>query len=439
MNKREVVISGRRNVIAMSNETFKAEQLRGRDVVLHYGAMAIPCQVKIDGHVPPGTIIVPQQLSELIHMPVLPYDYYFQQQQLYIGPVIGIHVSSVHDRNPAIQLSRFAQYERIRGLVFLFKERKVNKETASIRGYYYDAASEPHFVRHTLPLPAVIFNRAPLGEATYRYLMQHGCDTIFNYPYGISNKWALWETMSQVKGVKNHLPYTVKYSAANLKMMLNAYSELYIKPASLAQGKGVMRIRSDGMRAYVTTVRGRQYEVVGYERLHGIVQSKMVANSRYIIQQAIPFYHRGHKLDFRLYFQKELTEQWHMSAMEAKIAHRGSIITNARNRLYVRPGRMILKEAFGWNEGQVEHKLQEMTHVCTTVFSEMTRQGYRLGDVAVDAIIDERAHFWILEVQLNYTAETKTLRSPDEKAVLPHIMPTPLVYARTRAGFARKE
>lgn len=65
----------------------------------------------------------------------------------------------------------------------------------------------------------------------------------------------------------------------------------------------------------------------------------------------------------------------------------------------------------------------------------MEQQGFKLGDVAIDFIIDGNLKVWLLEVQINYAAEIKALRTEDEQAILNKILPTPLEYAKALTVF----
>jgi hypothetical protein len=65
----------------------------------------------------------------------------------------------------------------------------------------------------------------------------------------------------------------------------------------------------------------------------------------------------------------------------------------------------------------------------------MEKQGYLLGDAAVDFILDKSANLYLLEVQINYAAEIKAFRDEDEQRVLPCVLPTPFEYAKALAGF----
>ncbi len=158
-------------------------------------------------------------------------------------------------------------------------------------------------------------------------------------------------------------------------------------------------------------------------------------NKKYIVQQEIPFNSSGNKIDFRVYFQKDITKNWKYSGMETKVAKKGSIISNSKNRERIIPGATALKEIYQLNKNQMEQKIKEITQLCIEVLKLMENDRNHIGDAAVDLVIDENNKVWLLEVQLNYAAEIKANRTEDEQLILPKILPTPFEYAKALAGF----
>lgn len=112
--------------------------------------------------------------------------------------------------------------------------------------------------------------------------------------------------------------------------------------------------------------------------------------------------------------------------METKVAVKGSIISNSKNRERMMPGTTALKEIYQLNRNQVKQKIDEISHLCIDVLTLMENDRNHLGDAAVDLVIDENNKVWLLEVQLNYAAEIKAKRTEDEQLILPSILSTPL-------------
>lgn len=73
------------------------------------------------------------------------------------------------------------------------------------------------------------------------------------------------------------------------------------------------------------------------------------------------------------------------------------------------PGEVALKEIYHLNEDQVQQKIVEITQLCIKVLKVMENGESHLGDVAMDLLIDQEGKIWLLEVQVNYTAEKKQI------------------------------
>lgn len=420
--------------ICLSSNTLEKVGIKSKTVKLHFGAFTKNFNLKIDNNLALGTIKLPKNLSDVISIPDLPFETYLEGEHLFIGPVIGFLVLPLYYKDPKLQLLRFSNYPNVNGLVFLFKESMINKKNKTITGYYYDP-DKKDFVPGIFPLPSVVFNRTPITVKLYKYFKHNMVRYIFNYPYGNSNKLFFWERMSKYPNIKDHLPKTTKYVNINsLIKMLNKFNSVYLKPTRLAGGNGILYIKKVNDGYLLADIFGGQEHLKNIPELAKALKGKLLRNRNYIIQQEIEALF-GNKIDFRAYFQKDQEKKWAFSGLETKVAKEGSIISNSKNRKKIVAGKVALKEIYNLDENTIEDKIKEITEICTMVLKIMEKQGRNLGDAAVDLIIDKNTKIWLLEVQVNYAAEIKANRTPDEQEVLPKILPTPFLYAKVLAGF----
>lgn len=423
------------NSIYLSSQTLKKMNIDADSITLHFGLLTKNLIINIDNNLEPGKIILPYKLTDEVSIPDLPYDYYLEGDQLFLGPVIGLLVYPRYIKNPKQQLWRFLNYDKIKGLIFLFRPKAVNMNNKTISGYYYNPETKS-FISGTFPYPSVIFNRYPTTYERYKYFKQHIGRKFFNYPYFNTNKWLFWVQMSKKPEIKEYLPLTQKYKGVNsLLPIFNKYDTVYLKPTILAGGEGILHIKKSD-EGYVLSDRyGNKSFVESTEGLAVKLKENLV-NRKYIIQQEIPSVNdHGDKIDFRIYIQKDYTKRWKFSAIETKVAKTGSIVSNSKNRERIVPGKTALKEFYGFNENETKQKIKEITELCIKVLKILEKNWGPLGDAAVDLIIDRNHKIWLLEVQLNYCAEIKAKRTKDEQLVLPMILPTPFEYAKALAGF----
>lgn len=420
----------------LSVQTLKQINTKSHNITLHFGTLTKTLKIVIDNALEPGRIIIPQKLGPEISIPDLPYDYYFKEDHLFLGPVIGYLVVPRYFENPALVSLRFINYHKIRGLIFLFRPNTINMNNNTISGKFFNPETKT-FVQGTFPYPSVIFNRTPLSKKTFNHLKNHIGNNLFNYPFFNTNKWSFWNWMSKEPSISTHLPQTTVFAGLeSLLMALNKHEAVYIKPTRLAQGIGILHVLKSGSNYWLSDRSGKKYFLKSPEELLLLLINKLITNRTYIIQQAIPFVNKsGNKIDFRVYIQKDYSGEWKYSGMETKVAKKGSIISNSTNRELIVPGETALESYFGLDEIQIREKIEEITLLCIQVLKVMEQKSSHLGDAAIDLVLDKDHKVWLLEVQLNYAADKKARRSEDERLVLRDILPTPFEYAKALTGF----
>jgi hypothetical protein len=422
--------------IHLNEETLKRLNIESNSIILNFGDFKEERTIEINNNLKPNQIKLSSYLSENLSIPDLPYDSYFNENHLFLGPVIGFLETPWFNPKQKTAKLRFSNYDKIKGLIYIFNSKTINQSTKTISGYYYEPTTKS-FIKGTFPYPCAIYNRSPMTQNLYRHFKEHIGEKIFNYPYRNDNKYSFWLNMSKIPYIREHLPFTRRYKGVeSLVKMLTKYESIFLKPTSLSRGRGIFHIKKADKGYIVSSSTGDKVLIESIETLEKRLNSSIMKNSRYIIQQEIPFTHSGKKIDFRLYLQKDETKNWKYSGMETKVAKAGSVISNSSNREKVLLGEIALKEIYHLSEDQVKQKTVEITQLCTKILNVMENdEEAHLGDVAFDFILDKRCKVWVLEMQPNYAAERKANRTIDERQVLPYILSTPFEYARALARF----
>ncbi|MEL3972035.1 YheC/YheD family protein [Rossellomorea oryzaecorticis] len=426
----------RKNQLMLSRETYDLIGIKSNRISFHFGAYTRVYKIKLNDQLAHGEIRLSPELENGITIPSVPYEVIIEDAQLFLGPIIGINVYQRYMDDPPQQLLRLSQYEKIGGLIFLFNPTTIDYQHQTMSGFYFDQESNS-FKSGVFPYPSSFFNRVPLRESRYQYFKRKLGDTIFNYPYGNTNKLDFWNIMSRNSNIKDALPLTSKYKNINSVLrFLQTNDSAYIKPSTLAGGNGILHIKKVDNHFVVTDRDGGKEKAASRKALNNCLNEKLVENKEYIIQQEIVSVNpAGEKVDFRMYIQKDGTQKWKYSGLETKVANKGSIISNSQNRNRVVPGLVALQEFYGLSQLEAEEKIMDISNLCITVLKTLEKQSMHLGDTAIDFVIDENLHVYLLEVQVNYAAEIKAFREEDERSVLPNILPTPLEYAKSLTKF----
>jgi hypothetical protein len=427
MYKVSVVPGMDRDIILVAEQTSEAMKFSDK-VVLRFGQYSKTMEVNRDCTIDPNTIVIPKSLSEWISIPDLPYEVRVSENALSLGPVIGFMNNKIFYENPDLISSRFANYNRILGLIFIFGKEQVDTNRRLILGKYFNPKTES-FDEGILPYPTVIYLRTNPGPDLHRHFTKYlGAKCIYNYPF-LSNKWVFWRLISINPELRSYLPETKKYTTVEDALeMLEKYGAVYLKPFNLSRGRGILSLRKRKGEYLLRDSEGNCWIVNNNRALSGVLREKL--RRKYLIQQEIPFQYTGRKVDFRIYLQKDKFMHWQCLWAETRLAEVGSIITNVRNRFEVMPAIKGLRLIFQLDNHQAKAKIAEIASVCVKILELLEGNGHSLGDVAFDFILDESLQLWLLEVQPSYFSDVFT-----REYLTPIIHPNSFDYAKALAGF----
>ncbi|MYL54880.1 hypothetical protein GLW08_16215 [Pontibacillus yanchengensis] len=418
--------------VCMNSKT--QEHINEKKINLVFGQLNKMMIIRIKNDLPLGRIVLPSKFIDGITIPDVPFDFYMSNNNLHIGPVIGMFVYQRYLKDPSQQLLRLGNYNDIKGLIYLFRPDSLNQKELTVDGLYYNP-SKKSFEKAKLPAPTVVFNRIPLKKSIYDFFKKNA--TLFNNNYGLISKWWFWTVLSKRTVLKKHLPETILLkNRSHILNFLKKHKVIYLKPAKLAGGKGIIQLSLIKNQIHFKTYSGNKFVLNNNEDVRKKLKQHMIKGKQYIMQRAIESYHKdGEKVDFRVYIQKDYSKKWKYSGMEAKVAENSSVISNSKNRYKVMKGEEALRHYYGMNQKMIQSKILQITDVCKKMLGVVEGQGYNLGDVAFDLIIDKEGHIWVLEMQIDYAAEIKALRGDDEQEVLPSILSTPFEYAKALSKF----
>jgi len=404
-------------------------------LTLHFGQRMANLRLIKDKEIPEDVLFIPRKCWDDFAIPDLPYDHFFNEDQLHLGPVIGINVLEKYYVDPSLQLLRMQNYSKIRGLIFMFRASQNKPQSKTLIGKYYDPRQHS-FIEGIFPYPSAMFNRVPLFPSVRKRLMRNIGNKIFNNPYGNTDKWEFWKICSKYPDIRKHLPATARYlGMPSLLKMLDKYKWVYVKPVTLAGGAGIFSIWVIDGGYRLKNEKGEEWIIKSKVKLRLLVEKHLLSKRTYIIQEGIASEFDIGKVDFRIYIQKDRTGKWKFSGLESKVGIKGSIIANSKYRQKIMPGKTVLQELYQLNNRQVTIMISKMTSAGIRLLKAMESTHKLLGDAAIDLIVDKNLNIRMLEVQLNYATEVKQFRTDDESEVLPYIVATPWEYAKYLAGF----
>jgi hypothetical protein len=421
------------NTTSLSQGTLEKACIKSDSIILHFGQMTKKLNIKIDNGINSDTFNIPKQLSADISIPKVPFEVKLDEEHLHIGPVIGFIPESYYYPTPGKFRPRFLKYNEINGLIIIFRPTGINRLKKTIRGYFFDPRSKLFFPG-TFPYPKAVFSRDYLAKSVLSLFE----GKLYNSPYNL-DKLKFWSIMSKDPELMKHIPQTKTYSDIETVLeMLETYKSIYFKPYNLSQGRGILHLTDEKEGGFLLSdIFDNHYHIKSQEELMKVLNEKI--KGTYLIQREIVSVLESRKVDFRGYFHKNQSREWTFSGMETKISKEGSIISNFKNRENMMLGDTALGTLFGLENEKKQEVKEKIIKLCISALTLVEKEGFHLGEAAVDMVIDKQLTIWLLEIQLNFAAEKKLNRSEGEKLLLSEILPASFNYAKALSGFGKNK
>ncbi|MBB5173622.1 YheC/YheD family protein [Texcoconibacillus texcoconensis] len=214
---------------------------------------------------------------------------------------------------------------------------------------------------------------------------------------GYPSKMGNFSLMNNRKSLQPYLPTTASFNKNTMWNLMDQYSELIIKPSFSRWGENIYKLSHVSDEKYeiqnediVKTIEGKE-ETIEYFR-------KKIRYVPYIIQQHIPLAKiNGRPFDIRVMVQRRKNSHlWVVTAMIAKVAGDGYIVTNLRE------GRTLLNvdDAIQQSSINIENinvLISEMNSV-VLMGAEQLSKSFSLPRIfGFDIGIDLHGHIWIIE------------------------------------------
>lgn len=211
-------------------------------------------------------------------------------------------------------------------------------------------------------------------------------------------KYLLWNHFRGNSVVRSYLPVTARYSHDTFRTFLRTYGMIYVKPSGGSMGRGILKVwSSDGNIFVHKTVMKRASFTTLKSALKYIDAQR--EGKPYIVQQGISLAKwQGRPLDIRVMMQRTTPGgEWLYSGMVAKVAGRGSVVTNvALSGGHVLLVETALRESLGWDGRTVRNKVKELIRIATIAAKHFdTYQYYR--ELGFDMAVDTDGRIWMIE------------------------------------------
>ncbi len=335
----------------------------------------------------------------------------YGNSKIILGPILGIYISKVKiDKlisggwdSVYWDFQKWAKDNA--GLLYFFMLKDIDWDDKKVTGYYFN--SNKKWQKHLFPLPEVIYDRCFGKEGRMAsYQLREYCAEkasgikIYNQAVKIG-KQDTYVHLFKYPKIKNFVPDFLSYSLGNLKYFLQKHDSIYLKPDKLYKGKGIVQITKE-KENYAVQFRdeeNNENKQLNYKDIHNLTKDldkSIQLKENYILQNRIELAEfLGNKFDIRVMLQKNHPETWEVTALNARIAPSGSIITSPRSGGKVLRLNEVLSITFPGKEREI---ISEIENIACEVGKKLEDKFGFLAELGVDLGLDKSGEIWLIEV-----------------------------------------
>jgi hypothetical protein len=387
------------------------ELLKGKEInKIAFGSKAI--EVDFRPHPKKNNcLVISKEIQKLLYFPdfAIKLHVFIEHQVLHIGPLVGIFTAGftpfplrpIGDRTNFFS-KLLSVKTNVGAIPFVFGEQHINWEKGTIQGYLFH---ENNWQTIEVPFPHVIYDRLPNRKTERNPKLVKVRETLQKdylipwYNPGFFSKLDIYERLQQDNSVGIYLPETHPFTSFSLlEQMLSKYGHIYLKPINGSLGLGVHQILYDKIQdEYYCRYQDREgvNRLRKFSSLEGLFQTVLGNRNldKMIVQQGIHLLRQNQRpIDFRIHTNKDDSGEWHVTALAAKIAGRGSVTTHARSGGEVKTVAEIFQqdECKLYTEKLVKAALQLSNSIANNMEGIIAEIGFDLG-------IDKHGDVWLFE------------------------------------------
>lgn len=249
--------------------------------------------------------------------------------------------------------------------------------------------------RHLRGAPSVIHNRSIPKNKHQQSILQKLAKRSIVFNRSRLNKQRVHQLLSASARLRIHLPATKRLNRNNLQDMMRRYHALYLKPSVGSVGLGILRIRKiQGSKSWSVQVSRSKVKRVTKSRLYSHLKRK-TGSQAYLIQKQIPLAKvHGCPYDIRVSVQKGRHGRWQITGMVAKVAKKGSHVTNVARGGSVLSAKKAFRES-GLRPELIEQRLKRLSLL---VARTLDRNMRGIADLGLDIGISKTGFPYLIEV-----------------------------------------
>lgn len=290
--------------------------------------------------------------------------------------------------------------------VFIFCPKGISWWNKKIKGLGYDY-KYGRWKPAVYDFPDAVYDRATFPEREkeigheVRKRLRDECNIIFLNTKHYFDKWETHKVLALSPDLSEFLPDTEKYShPLIMEKFLSNYKTVYIKDSAGKLGHNIYKVQRGNRGKFIVynqkneeiSMSRLKLEVVNEKITGGELQGKIL-----IIQQGIELARFMDKpFDIRILVQKNGRGEWEVVDKSLRVAaEKDSVVTNISAGGEAKRLKEVIPVVFPGKEETIENQINTMS---ISICKCLEKRYGRLGELGIDAALDEKGKLWLLEV-----------------------------------------
>lgn len=399
-------------VVYMSGSLIRNLGLANRkQIKLRLGSNVVSASVKPVGR-SGRHIYLSTGIRNQIHVPRSGPVYVYSPEagEIRLGPVVGVlSDGSADSASPFSSRTGYIRQLLREGnkkmFVYAFAPRDINWQRETVHAYML--GSNGQFIRRTVPLPDVVYNRLPSRRTDFspftnqlRERFKRKNIPFFNWAF--FNKSDIYNLLENDIQAGRFVPETHNSPVPErIKDMIERHRFVYYKPSGGSLGNGIYRLTYHPKKGYFARYSNSGGNTLlkfpTFSSLMRMLQSKHGSSLKnYVIQQGIRLIEiDGCPIDFRFHMHKDGKNRWVVVGIGAKKAGRGSVTTHIKNGGSLMTPEQALSRVFGSKAKEVLDRAKQTAVTLAEAIEQ--NQSNVLAEIGFDIGIDENEKIWMFE------------------------------------------
>lgn len=317
-----------------------------------------------------------------------------QTHQLNLGPLVGILAGRKGKESVVGNGSLFKKLQKSieehSGIALIFTLEDIKKN--GIRGHIYIPEKEG-WLKIYSPFPHIVYNRLPFRalEQSDQYqsairLFQEKKVCFFNPSF--IDKYQLYTILKREPLLTSFLPETILIDEKSKLMdFLKKHTQIYVKPANSAKGKGIFKLGKDNEDSITVTGYSHQQTYPHYDTFWSKYKEIFFSQPHIAQAEVTPLLYKGNRFDFRILAHFN-GQSYQVTGVGVRQSGQQNLTTHVLNG-----GKII--EFDEVKRAEDEFFIEEIVNRCGQILSD--ELGF-FGEFSIDVGLTEKGEYVIYEV-----------------------------------------